>query len=450
MPDYSARNIKRNSTLLLIYKVASIILSFLYVPIVLRYLGVELYGVWAVILNVVSWIAYFDIGIGNGLRNQLSIALAREENESSIKSLVSSAYILLSAIVTVMAIVAILLFQLINWNSLLNVDSHLYSDLKAPICVSFLLMCLSFIFSICKSLFFAIQKAHIVNLLGVVQQALMLASVCALFLFPTLDDPLFSVAVVYGLSSVVVGIGFTGVFFYKHEKYMPSLKYFSKAKAIEVTDLGLRFFVVQIASLLLFSTSTIIVSNIFGPSEVTPFSTANKLFMALASLYVAVITPFWSSITANYERQGSRAIPVAILSMAKPFLVTLSGCFLLYLFYDTVIAVWLGQPLENPDGLILGMFIYTGIYMFNAIFSQVTNGLSCLKMMMIVAIVQAILNIPVSYMLALSIGTSTGVLLGNILVMLISTAVYPAYLYFKFLRKPNDGTKTSRPKEPRL
>ena len=76
MADYSEKNLKKNSVLLAVYKAVSMVLSMLYVPVILGYLGTGLYGIWATILNVISWVNYFDIGIGNGLRNKLSAALA--------------------------------------------------------------------------------------------------------------------------------------------------------------------------------------------------------------------------------------------------------------------------------------------------------------------------------------------------------------------------------------
>ena len=81
MADYSSRNIKKNSRLLALYKVISMVLSLVYAPIVLGYLGTGLYGIWATVLNVVSWVNYFDIGISNGLRNKLSASLAKGEGD---------------------------------------------------------------------------------------------------------------------------------------------------------------------------------------------------------------------------------------------------------------------------------------------------------------------------------------------------------------------------------
>ena len=410
------------------------VLNFLYVPLVLRYLGVELYGLWAIILSVLNWITLFDIGIGNGLRNKLSAAIARGESNKEIRSLISSAYFLLASVVVVLGAFILLGSFLVDWNKFLSIDRTLYPDVATPIRVSFILVCTSFILSICKSLFFAVQRAHLVSLLGLLQQLLMLISVGILLWLPPAADKVLLVALAYGISALTVELAFTVVFFSRNRTYIPSTKYVTKAKALDVTSLGAQFFLVQIASLVLSSTDNVITANLFGPAAVTPFTTANKLFMALAGLFVAMISPYWSSVTANYEIYGSHAISKAIGGMLKLYAVATIGSLILFMFYNEITSIWLGQSLNNPQGLIFGTLIYSLLYMFNAIFSQIANGLSCLRMMLVVAVLQGVLNIPLSYFFASQMGSSTGVLVGTIIVMVISALIYPLYIYRRFFR----------------
>ena len=64
-----------------ICKPLSMIVSYIYIPLVLNYLGVEKYGIWSTILTILSWISYFDIWVGNGLRNKLTESLAKKDNK---------------------------------------------------------------------------------------------------------------------------------------------------------------------------------------------------------------------------------------------------------------------------------------------------------------------------------------------------------------------------------
>lgn len=426
MADYSAKNLKRNSTLLAVYKAVSMVLSLIYAPVVLGYLGTGLYGIWATVLNVISWVNYFDIGISNGLRNKLSAALAKNESDSRIRSLISSAYVMLSLVVAVIMVLSLVVFVFIDWDAVLNISPDLYEGATLIIQVSYALMCLGFIFSICKSLFFSVQQAHVVNLLGVVQQAAMLASVLLLYGFA--GDRLMAVAVAYGVSALVVELVFTMVFFARHKSWAPTPAAANRADAKDVTGLGVQFFVVQIASLVLSTTDNIIVSNIFGPAEVTPYSMALKLFTVPISLYAAMVSPYWSSITAKYAVKDYDGIRGAIFHMKKMLVIPVVPCTVLALFFEPITTFWLGQRLDASLTLILLSFAYALVYSWNAIYSQVANGMSCMKMMIAVAVVQAVVNIPLSYCLAYFMNSSAGVLLGTVLTMLSSSVVYPLYL----------------------
>lgn len=57
-------------------KGGSILTSLLIVPMTLSYLNSYEYGVWLTLSSILSWIYILDIGLGNGLRNKLTEALA--------------------------------------------------------------------------------------------------------------------------------------------------------------------------------------------------------------------------------------------------------------------------------------------------------------------------------------------------------------------------------------
>lgn len=54
MLDISEKNVRKNMALSTVYKALSMFISYLYVPVVLAYLGEVKYGVWTTILNVLS------------------------------------------------------------------------------------------------------------------------------------------------------------------------------------------------------------------------------------------------------------------------------------------------------------------------------------------------------------------------------------------------------------
>ena len=64
-------------------KLLTILISLIIVPLTLTYLSSYEYGVWLTISSVLSWLDFFDVGLGNGLRNKLSESLAFGDIRSS-------------------------------------------------------------------------------------------------------------------------------------------------------------------------------------------------------------------------------------------------------------------------------------------------------------------------------------------------------------------------------
>ena len=227
MLDISEKNVRKNMALSTVYKALSMVISYLYVPVVLAYLGEVKYGVWTTILNVLSWITYFDIGIGHGLRNKLAENLDKEGNEIKCRKYVSSAYFTFGIIVLCAMCVFSIGAIFVNWNGIFGVSKDKVGDnLTCLMCISVIFMCINFLLSLCKSIYYALQKNSTVGLMGVLQQSLMLFGV--LYLSVTSKASLLKVAIFYGLSDFIVEILFTLILRRKSEVFVPSIKFVSR------------------------------------------------------------------------------------------------------------------------------------------------------------------------------------------------------------------------------
>lgn len=425
-------NMKSSMAQAALFKGISIILSLVYVPIVLNYLGDYKYGVWASVLSIISWISYFDLGIGNGLRNRLSEALASDNPKTDAKTLISSAYAILGTVVAAMSVLCGSAIALVDWSALLSAWD-LGENLLCVMEISFLGMCFNFLLMLCNNVFYALQKAQVVNLMAVLQQAAMLLSVWLLSLTHTSD--LTAVAVLYVCSNVLVYGGFTAFVFLRNWGIAPSPKCIDGCVAKDLGGLGIKFFIAQIATLILFTTDNLIISNLFGPEQVTVYSTANKVFTVIISLFVALVVPFWSKTTVDFARGDIGEIRRTLAKMYRLFAVAAVGTALLVMTFQPLVALWLGRDLGFTWPLILMMGLYTIVYMWNAIWSQIINGLTLVNFMVAVACIQSVVNIPLSFFLAIGCGLGIeGVLLGTILTMAISSVTYPVYARYALAR----------------
>src|SRR5438876_10388425 len=68
--------IKKNIFSSFLLKSASIFIGMIMVPMTINYVNPTQYGIWLTLSSMISWFSFFDIGLGNGLKNKLAAANA--------------------------------------------------------------------------------------------------------------------------------------------------------------------------------------------------------------------------------------------------------------------------------------------------------------------------------------------------------------------------------------
>ena len=91
-------NLLNQIKLSFVLKISSVFFSLIIVRLLLQYLGVKEYGVWAVILTFLNWIVFFDLGIANGVKNKVSQSLASNNNKLA-REYIATGYISVLVIV---------------------------------------------------------------------------------------------------------------------------------------------------------------------------------------------------------------------------------------------------------------------------------------------------------------------------------------------------------------
>lgn len=403
----------------------SLIISYLYVPIVLSYLGVEKYGIWSTILTILSWISYFDIGIGNGLRNRLAASLSVKDGES--RKLVSSAYAVIAVIMTAVTIVFCAVASVADWERIFGVTG-IDENIAGVVCTSVILVAANFIISICKNVLYAIQKAGSVSVMELIVQILNLSGV--LVATRIVKSNLLVMALIYGLSMLVVNFVASIIIYRNNREVCPAVSCVDYQVGKSITNLGLQFFIIQICGLVLFTTDSLIISSMYGAANVTPYATVNKLFNVIIGIYSALLVPVWSAVTKD-KAEGKfheiKLLAKKLILLMCPFVL---GTVFLALVFRDVSAWWLRQELEYSTGLIALGAMYCLMSNWCNTFAYIANGMELMKMSMIVAVVQASVNIPLSLYFAecMEMG-SAGVLAGTVCSMAIAAVVVPIAVY---------------------
>lgn len=394
-----SRTIKAKKNILgsILIKGIDSLVYLLLVPVTLGYLNQYEYGIWLTLNSILMWINSFDIGLGNGLRNRLAEAMAVGDKKKA-KCYVSTTFFMLIAIMTVLIILGCVTFHFVNWYSILNANLTQVPSLNSIVFVSFVIFCLNFIFKFIGNVYLALQLPAINNML--VTSGHLLSLIIIFILTKTTNDSLMLVAVAYSISPLLVYLIAYPITFKVIYSYLsPSLVAFKKVYLKSLFSVGVQFFLLQVAGVVLFALSNVIISHMFGPDKVTPYNIAYRYFSIMSMVMAIVISPMWSATTDAYAKGDVEWIKKSMHTIHR--ILLLAGCVLVVMVIISpfVYKIWVGKEVEIPIALSVLMALYIYIVICSLSYSNFLNGLGKLRVQTINTVIVALLFLPMSYIL---------------------------------------------------
>ena len=389
--------IKKNILATLFIKGTSVIISLLYVPITLNYLNQTRYGIWMTLTSIVAWMGIFDIGLGNGLRNKLAESLAIGDKVNAQKY-VSTAYGMLSLIVIAVLSLFFIVNHWINWTIILNTTKDYADELKFLVLIVITLFGFKFVLNIISTIFTADQLPAIGSVFEMISNSIGLLIVWILTL--TNRSSLITFGWATMLTPVVIYLVVSILFFNGKYNYLkPSFKSIKISHAKGLTGLGIQFFIIQIAVLVIFQTSNILIAQFFSPAEVTPYNIVFKYFSVLTMLWGILMSPLWSAFTQAIALNDIKWMRETLIKLNKLMLITFLVIILLGLMANYIILKWTSGHINVKPLMIWIFAIYTFISIWNNIYSFFLNGISKTRIQIYTSIIAALIHIPMAFVL---------------------------------------------------
>ena len=405
---------KRNILASFIFKGGSILCNFALIPLTLHYLNPTQYGIWITLTSIVSWFSFFDIGLGNGLKNKLAEAFAKNDKGLAAKY-ISTTYALILGVSLVLFTIFIVINPLINWAYILNASKDLNNELSKLALIVFGFFCLKFVLQLINIVLTADQLPAINSLNNFMTN---LVSLLAIYLLTILTKgSLLLLGLIICFSPVIVLTVVSLIFFTsKYKEYKPRLGNIDLSKIKELSSLGIQFFIIQISVMILFTTDNIIITQLYGPAEVTPYYIAYKYFGVILLLFSIINLPFWSAYTEAYQKNDIEWVKNITTKMKIIWIILSLFGLLLLIISNIVYKIWIGGEINIPILLSIFMFIYVIESNWGNIYVSFINGVGKIKLQMIFSIVTGIINIPLSIFFAKFIGLGvSGIILATII-----------------------------------
>lgn len=357
----------------------SIVVSLLLVPLTINYVNDSGYGIWLTISSIVAWFSFFDVGLTQGLRNKFAESLARNDHESA-QTYVSTAFVLLAMIFFLVWIVFLVVNQFLDWKEILNTPEEMAHEVSIVAIIVFTYFCIQFVLRIVTTVLTANQEPAKSSLIDLGGQLLSLLGVFVLVHITKGSLILLAIALCLSPIAILI-VANIYIFGSRYKKYRPQLSKFNPKYTRGLFQLGIIFFIIQIAAIIQFQSANFIIAQNFGPEEVTPFNIVYKYFSVMHMIFAIFLTPFWSASTEAFLKKDFQWIKNAVTKYNILGLVLLAGGILMYLLSQDIYQLWLGKgTVEISNKLSLWGLLYFTTAIFADKYVAFLNGISALRL----------------------------------------------------------------------
>ena len=415
------RKAQLNTVLGLVIKGGGMLVSLLLVPLTIDYLSKDTYGTWLTISSVVTMMTFLDIGIGNGLRNKFSEAVSKQDTALA-RAYVSTAYVVFSAIQLILLAVFLLVFRYVPWQRIFNTDIST-NQLQLVVLLTVIAMAVKLVLDILSYILFALQEPSRTNLMTFLSNALVLIGTYGLMRFT--KGSLTYLAIVSAVSPILIlAVGSFALYGSRLRLYKPAVHLADLKYAKSLLSLGYQFFVIQLAVIVIFYTDNLIITQLFGPAEVTTYNVAFRYFNAINTLFAIAIGPYWSAFTEAFMKNDAAWMKRTYHYLQKLWLGLVLVVLLMILMADPIYSMWVGSRVTVPYLLNVCMGIFIVVVCWNNITVVVMNGLGKVRLQLYYSLFSAVINIPMAVVFGriLNMG-SGGVILATSVSLLIGSVL---------------------------
>ncbi len=388
------------------------LISFIIVPLYLSLLTELSFGIWLTVSAVLQWFNFFDLGIGNGLRNKLADALAQKDYQLG-KTYISTTYALISGIAIGMFILFFGANFFFDWAQVFEAPKALADDVNGMVIVLFCLFVPQFVAQLIKMVVTADQRPALSNLMNTMVNVLQLAGVFLLSQYGmgSLENLAWVIA---GINLFIPLAASIYLFSARYQELSPSFSHIDFKYSNSLLGLGATFFILQGAALVVFMTDNLIITKVLGPEEVPAYNISYRYFNLALVFFGLVTTPFWSAFTDAFVKEDFHWIKKMLKRLLFLWLAMAVGVVLLILMAPYVYHFWIGDEVEIPTVLNWCMGAWVMLSALLSIFGTFLSGVGKLKVSLFHAVFVMIVNIPLSIWLAqYSLLGSAGVILAS-------------------------------------
>lgn len=417
--DGRSKKMYKNTAIMVFIKGFSILISLMSAPIMLHHVNRADYGVLLTLTSIVGWVGMMDIGLGNGLRNKLPEMLAKGDLQGAKKA-VSSSYAALTMYVGLLISIFLVSSSYIDWRNVLNSPMSDAEEINGLAAVVFIAFCVQFLLGLIVSILYAYQMPAANSLISFVSQVVtFIALIVQVYIFKV--SSVFQIGAVNCLiPPLIMLLATIFLFATKLREVAPTFKMIDFKYVSGILSLGVKFFILQIITIVIFQANSIIITRVVGPEAVVEYNMAFRYISVLTMFFNIMITPIWSATTDAYVRGDFAWIRKTLYLSRKICLIAIVGGILMTIFSKQVYTLWLGKGAIDISYTTTGLVcLYVSFEMLYKVYGTIINGTGKVFAQMVITGFIAICYVPLALLLGKVLGLS-GVLIANSAVFILN------------------------------
>jgi O-antigen/teichoic acid export membrane protein len=395
------------------------------VPLSLRLLGTERYGLWLAVGSLVALGGVADLGLSPGLVNVVAAASGRGDLEA-MRRRISTAFAAYAALAGVLALALILTSQWGGLPRLLGAkDARLAHEARLLVAVCGALFAAGSLARVVTTACTALQEGYFAS------WAYVAGSLGSLVLLAPLvwwHGSLLAYTLVMGLPVLVALVAIGAMFFgNRHPDLRPGLQWCDAASLRDLWGVAGPVTLQQLGNLTVFYSANVLIANRLGPAAVPQYAIPYALFGILVSLAWQIVSPYLpayaeASARGDWQWIRRRAMHALWVTLA---LLGCGGAALLLAGPETI-RLWTGGQVKTGTGLLAALACFSLLKAVSMANGVLLVGLRLVKMAAFVSLTVGTVYVAGSWLLLPRLGL-IGVPVAGVLAYLLDTAISLPY-----------------------
>ena len=404
-------------------KFISGLLTFISVPLLLKILGRDGYGLFVSITAVAGWAGLGMFGIGKGLMNVLIESRTRDDVVHA-RRMVASLWLGLLIILGALALGLASIFSVVPWNAVFAINNAVLGHkVKTAVALTMASMLINLLLSPTSTIQSAYQEETKGASWAVIRSAANLAAILTAW---RLGLHIVGVSLLTGVGSVAVSIAYVWWMFAVDKPFLmprwgdPSVSFFFK-----VLPDSFSFFLIDIAAVLAFQFDKFVLLHYGGPGQVARFEVATRPFLLASMSLGLLLTPLWPAIGEAVHRGDPRWAKKVVLKVAYSSAALMAVLALVMVAAGgLIVRLWTGRTDVTPGALLFGMIgAYFVVKAWTDTQTVVLYGLGGQRRMLWVALIHGATTLVLSLVLGRLYGIY-GVASASLLGFLLTASWY--------------------------